>query len=238
MRSGARLFLLALSCFLLLAASPETEQPLNGYSAASSRTQREWETKFRAIPEPRTSATTCSGSPPGRTTSARRTTRTTPSGCSPNSRSGASTRRSRPSTCSSRRRRSARSKWSSRHASRPSSQEPAVAVDPTSNQQSRAAAHLQRLLDRRRRHRAAGLRELRRPGRLREARAPGRLRQRRDRDRALRRVLARHQAQGRRRARRRRLPHLFRSARRRLLPGRRLPERPDGVRATACSAAA
>ena len=52
MRSGARVFLLVLSCFLLLAASPETEQPLNGYSAATSRTQRDWETKFRAIPEP------------------------------------------------------------------------------------------------------------------------------------------------------------------------------------------
>jgi N-acetylated-alpha-linked acidic dipeptidase len=52
MRSGARLFLLALSCFLLLAASSDTEQALNGYSAASSRSQRDWETKFRAIPEP------------------------------------------------------------------------------------------------------------------------------------------------------------------------------------------
>ena len=52
MRSGARLFLLVLSCFLLLAASPETEQPLNGYSAATSRTQRDWETKFRTVPEP------------------------------------------------------------------------------------------------------------------------------------------------------------------------------------------
>src|SRR5580700_10745517 len=52
MRSGVRLFLLVLSCFLLLAASPETEPPLNGYSAATSRIQRDWETKFRAIPEP------------------------------------------------------------------------------------------------------------------------------------------------------------------------------------------
>src|SRR3982074_3290019 len=52
MRSGARLLLLALSCFLLLAASPETAQPLNGYSAATSRTQRDWETKFRTVPEP------------------------------------------------------------------------------------------------------------------------------------------------------------------------------------------
>ncbi len=52
MRFGARLLLLALSCFLLLAASPETAQPLNGYSAATSRTQRDWETKFRTVPEP------------------------------------------------------------------------------------------------------------------------------------------------------------------------------------------
>ena len=52
MRSGARLFPLVLSCFMLLAASPETEQPLNGFSAATSHTQRDWETKFRAIPEP------------------------------------------------------------------------------------------------------------------------------------------------------------------------------------------
>lgn len=52
MRSGARLLLLVLSCFLLLAASSDTEQPLHGYSTASSRNQRDWETKFRAIPEP------------------------------------------------------------------------------------------------------------------------------------------------------------------------------------------
>jgi N-acetylated-alpha-linked acidic dipeptidase len=55
MRSGARLFLLFFSCFLLLAATPDTpgnDQPLNGYSAASSRSQRDWETRFRAVPEP------------------------------------------------------------------------------------------------------------------------------------------------------------------------------------------
>ncbi len=52
MRSRARLCLLAFSCSLLLAASSDTEQPLQGYSAASSRSQREWETKFRAIPDP------------------------------------------------------------------------------------------------------------------------------------------------------------------------------------------
>src|SRR5216684_1556682 len=52
MRVCARLFLLALSCLLLLATTPDAEQPLSGYSAASSRAQREWEAKFRAIPEP------------------------------------------------------------------------------------------------------------------------------------------------------------------------------------------
>jgi len=52
MRVRARLFLLALSCLLLLATTPDAEQPLSGYSAASSRAQREWEAKFRAIPEP------------------------------------------------------------------------------------------------------------------------------------------------------------------------------------------
>ncbi len=80
----------------------------------------------------------------------------------------------------------------------------------------RAASRLQRLLDRWRRHRAAGLRELRHPRRLRRARPPRRLREGRHRDRALRRLLARHQAQGRGRTWRRRLPDLFRSARRRL----------------------
>jgi N-acetylated-alpha-linked acidic dipeptidase len=52
MRAGARLSLLVLSCLLLLATTPDTEQPLSGYSAASSRSERDWEAKFRAIPEP------------------------------------------------------------------------------------------------------------------------------------------------------------------------------------------
>ena len=51
-------------------------------------------------------------------------------------------------------------------------------------------------------------------------------RQGQDRARALRRQLARHQAEGRGRARRHRLHHLLGSARRRLLPGRRVSGRP------------
>ena len=65
--------------------------------------------------------------------------------------------------------------------------EPAVAVDPTSDAADRAVADLQRLLDRRRRHRAAGLRELRHPGRLRGTGPAGHLGEGRHRDRALRR---------------------------------------------------
>ena len=121
------------------------------------------------------------------------------------------TRTSRPSTCSSPRRRTARSNWSRRcisppscraHRGRRSHLRPAR----------RATAHLQRLLHRWRRHRAAGLCQLRRARRLRGARPPGSLGQGRHRDRALRRLVARHQAQGRRRARRHRLHHLFRPA--------------------------
>src|SRR5687767_8658580 len=43
---------LASLALLALAAAPFEEQPLRGYSAAASKTQREWETKFRAIPDP------------------------------------------------------------------------------------------------------------------------------------------------------------------------------------------
>jgi N-acetylated-alpha-linked acidic dipeptidase len=52
MRVRARLFFLILSCFLLLAAAADQQPPLHGYSTASSRAQREWEAKFRAVPSP------------------------------------------------------------------------------------------------------------------------------------------------------------------------------------------
>ncbi len=68
-----------------------------------------------------------------------------------------------------------------------------------------------------RRHRRSGLRELRHAGRLRSAEGARRRRQGQDRHRALRRRLARHQAEGRLRARRDRLLDLFGSAGRRLL---------------------
>ena len=51
MRRGTVLVLLLMGCFVLLASTPE-ETALGGYSAATSRTEREWESKFRAIPSP------------------------------------------------------------------------------------------------------------------------------------------------------------------------------------------
>ena len=84
----------------------------------------------------------------------------------------------------------------------------------------RSDAALQRLFRRRRRHRRSGLRQLRHARGLRAPEGAGHQRQGQDRARALRRRLARHQAEGGARERRDRLPDLFRSARRRLLPGR------------------
>ena len=101
----------------------------------------------------------------------------------------------------------------------------------------RAAAGLQRLLDRRRRHRRAGLRQLGRARRLRRARTARHRRARQDRHRALRRIVARHQAEGRGRARRDRLPDLLGSARGRL-SSRATSIRPAAGAATAARSAA
>jgi N-acetylated-alpha-linked acidic dipeptidase len=51
MRMRRGIFLvLVVGCFFLLAS--DEVAPLGGYSSASSKTEREWETKFRAIPSP------------------------------------------------------------------------------------------------------------------------------------------------------------------------------------------
>ena len=104
--------------------------------------------------------------------------------------------------------------------------EPAVAGDPTSSQKTEQLPTYNAYSIDGDVTGAAGLRQLRPARGLRGARAPRHLREGRDRDRALRRVVARHQAQGRGRARRGRLPHLLRSARRRLL--RRATSFPTG----------
>ena len=77
-----------------------------------------------------------------------------------------------------------------------------------------------------------------RPEDYEELDAPRRLGEGRDRHRALRRVVARHQAEGRGRARRGRLPDLLRSARRRLFAERRCFRTARCGTRTACSGAA
>jgi N-acetylated-alpha-linked acidic dipeptidase len=52
MRLCAKLIAVFSLCLLLLAATADDPQPLAGYSAASSNMEREWERKFRAIPQP------------------------------------------------------------------------------------------------------------------------------------------------------------------------------------------
>ena len=102
----------------------------------------------------------------------------------------------------------------------------------------RAAAVVQRVLDRRRRDRAARVRQLRAAGRLRPARSPGRLGPRRHRHRALRAIVARHQAEGRRRTRRGRMPDLLRIRETTAIRPATCSPRGRCVRATASSAAA
>jgi len=43
---------LLICCLFVLASTTEDSSPLGGYSATTSKTEREWETKFRAIPSP------------------------------------------------------------------------------------------------------------------------------------------------------------------------------------------
>ena len=224
----------------LFAAPAGDPPPLRGYSPESAAQQREWETKFRALPN----ASEIGGY-------VKRLSARPHHVGSPYDKDnaewilgkfkewGSRTRRSKRSTCCSPRPKSALLELVGAHALHG---ETAGArrrrSDPDLEPARRAASHLQRLLHRRRRHRAAGLRELRRARGLRAARTAGRFGQGRDRDRALRRLVARHQAEGGGRARRGRLHHLFRSARRRLLHGRGVSRRAHGAIATACSAAA
>ena len=157
----------------------------------------------------------------------RPTTRTTRSGCSAKLKSGGWTRTSRLSTCSFPPRRSVCSRWSRRRTFVAQFGRAGGGGGSHLRAARRAASHLQRLFDRWRRDRAAGVRQLRRPGRLRNAGSAGRLGQRRYRDRALRwqswrgikpKVAAEHGAIG----------CLIYSdpARRRLLRRRRLSQRP------------
>ncbi len=91
----------------------------------------------------------------------------------------------------------------------------------------RTTAVVQRVLDRRRRHGAARVRQLRAHRGLRAARADGNFDARSDRPGALRPDLSRRQSQDRVRTRRRRLPDLLRPERRWICARRGVSERPD-----------
>ena len=104
------------------------------------------------------------------------------------------------------------SNWSRPHRSRPRSKSRRLSVDPTSNQDAEQLPTYNAYSIDGDVTGAARLRELRAAGGLRGARPARHLRQGRDRHRALRRIVARHQAEGGGRARRGRLPHLLGSA--------------------------
>ena len=139
-----------------------------------------------------------------------RTARRTQSGYSRDSRSGAGTPRLRTTTSSFRHRRSGCVEMVEPSRFRLTLEEPPVAVDPTSSQKSEQLPSFNA-------YSVDGdvtgplvYVNYGRARRLRGTRSARHLRQRRDRDRALRRVLARYQAEGGGRARRDRLPDVFR----------------------------
>ena len=160
---------------------------MRGYSDADARTERDWEAKFRAIPEPdrardymqRLSARPHHvGSPYDKDNAEWMLS---------SSRSGDWTRTSKPSTCCSRRRRSAWSNCWSRRSSRPSCRSRPCAGDPTSDQHAEQLPTYNA-------YSADGdvtaplvYVNYGVPGRLRAARAAGHFGEGRDRDRALRR---------------------------------------------------
>ncbi len=168
-------------------ALPQPPAPLRGYSADSSRAEREWETKFRAIPDPTAM----------RAYMQRLAARPHHVG-SPYDKDNAEWILAKLKEFG------LDAKIESFDVLFPTPKERALEmVEPTRftaktrgthrrhgshlGAARRAASHLQRLLHRWRRHRAAGLRELWHPRRLRCARAHGHFRQRRHRHRPLRR---------------------------------------------------
>ena len=117
-------------------------------------------------------------------------------------------------------------------------EEPVVAVDPTSNQKSEQLPTYNAYSIDGDVTGAARLRELRPSRGLRGARPLRHFRQGRDRHRALRRIVARHQAEGRGGTRRDRLPDLLGSARTTALPSATCFRRARCAQPTARSAAA
>ena len=52
MSLSIRAFTIPVASLLLLAGAARADGDLRGYTTASSKIEREWEVKFRAIPEP------------------------------------------------------------------------------------------------------------------------------------------------------------------------------------------
>ena len=151
---------------------------------------------------------------------------------------GASTRRSKTSTRCSRRRRSGWWSWWRRPHTRRSWKNPSLAIDPTSSQKSeQLPTYNAYSIDG---DVTAPLVYVNygTPDDYEELERMGISVQGRDCDRALRRIVARHQAQGCGGAWSGGLPDLFRSARRRLFRRRRFSERPDASARSARSGAA
>ncbi len=178
-------------------------------------------------------ANQCAGSAHTRITWGRPTTRTTPSGCARSMPRTAGMRRSNSSRCSFPYRSSASWNWWPRRSSWPRSRNRAVAVDPTSSQKSEQLPTYNA-------YSADGdvtaplvYVNYGVPDDYDVSRAAWHLGQGRHRDCALWRLLAGHQAEGRRRAWRRGLPDLLRSGRRRLCRRRDVSRRtvpPEGRR--------
>ena len=116
-------------------ASKTEAATLPGYSTTASATERDWETKFRAFLPLKTCVPTCSASPHVPTTSVRPTTKTTPNGSSPTSRSGASTRTSRLRRPLPHPQRARRWSWSRPPFHCQARKNRRCASDPTSDQQ-------------------------------------------------------------------------------------------------------
>ena len=226
--------LTALCVFTTLAAQ-ETEKPsLLGFTPASAQAELELEKRFQAIPDPDrmranmqrlTARPHHVGSPYDKRT---------PSGSSPVQGMGPGCAHRRHSRCCFPRQKRACSSWSAPTKFTAKLEEPARRVGSHLKPERRAAAHLQRLLHRWRRHRAPRLRELRHaPTTTKSSSAMGVSVKGAIVIARYGRILARHQAQGCGGTWRHRLHHLFRSGRRRLRAGDVFPDGPmrpaDGV---------
>ncbi len=142
------------------------EKPLAGYSVESSRTEKQWEEKMRALPKPKIMRENMQrlaarphhvGSPYDKDNAEWILAKSKNWGSTPTSKF----------ECFFPRPKSALSNCHGDRVHRKATGT-GGAGDPTSNQTGRAASSVQRLLDRWRRDRAAGLRQFRRAGGLRE----------------------------------------------------------------------